>query len=87
MVELKSGETYNGTLKGVDKFMNIQMENCIRTDNVFLTIMIERRNLSWGQISLHSRKCFEILYFRKWGTQKNRRNLISTSLKLEKTKQ
>jgi small nuclear ribonucleoprotein (snRNP)-like protein len=46
MVELKSGETYNGTLKGVDKFMNIQMENCIRTDNVFLTIMIERRNLS-----------------------------------------
>jgi|LakMenE01Jun11ns_1017448.scaffolds.fasta_scaffold6228909_1 small nuclear ribonucleoprotein (snRNP)-like protein len=25
MVELKSGETYNGIIKGVDKFTNIRM--------------------------------------------------------------
>ena len=38
MVELKSGETYNGTLKGVDKFMNIKMDNCVRTDSVISLI-------------------------------------------------
>lgn len=46
MVELKSGETYNGRLKGVDKFMNIQMENCIRTDNV-LFINYDRKAKSF----------------------------------------
>lgn len=32
MIELKSGETYNGILKAVDKFMNIKMENAYLTD-------------------------------------------------------
>ena len=32
MVELKSGETYNGTLRGVDKFMNIKMEEATLSD-------------------------------------------------------
>lgn len=34
MVELKSGETYNGTLESVDKFMNIKMENAVLSDKV-----------------------------------------------------
>lgn len=32
MVELKSGETYNGILKSIDKFMNIKLINAILTD-------------------------------------------------------
>lgn len=36
MIELKSGETYNGTLKGVDKFMNIKMADAVLSDKVFI---------------------------------------------------
>ena len=41
MVELKSGETYNGTLKGVDKFMNIKMEDAILSDKV--SVILSRK--------------------------------------------
>jgi hypothetical protein len=34
MVELKSGETYNGTIKAVDKFTNIKMEAANLSDKV-----------------------------------------------------
>jgi small nuclear ribonucleoprotein (snRNP)-like protein len=34
MVELKSGETYNGTIKGVDKFTNIKIEAANLSDKV-----------------------------------------------------
>ena len=32
MVEVKSGETFNGILKGIDKFMNIKLADAILTD-------------------------------------------------------
>jgi U6 snRNA-associated Sm-like protein LSm4 len=32
MVETKNGETFNGTLKGVDGHMNIRLENVIQTN-------------------------------------------------------
>jgi small nuclear ribonucleoprotein (snRNP)-like protein len=35
MIELKSGENFNGILRGVDKFMNIKMETAILSDKVF----------------------------------------------------
>jgi U6 snRNA-associated Sm-like protein LSm4 len=31
MAEAKNGETYNGTLKGVDRFTNIKLENVVMT--------------------------------------------------------
>lgn len=37
MVELKSGETYNGVIKGVDKFTNIKMEAAVLTDKVWFS--------------------------------------------------
>lgn len=35
MLELKSGDTYNGKLKGVDAFMNVNLGDCICTSKVF----------------------------------------------------
>lgn len=32
MVEVKTGETYNGVLKAVDKFMNINLGDVVLTD-------------------------------------------------------
>lgn len=32
MAELKSGQTYTGILKAIDKFMNIKLESAILTD-------------------------------------------------------
>lgn len=32
MVETKTGETYNGTLKAIDGHMNIQLENVVLTN-------------------------------------------------------
>lgn len=34
MVELKSGDTYSGTLEQIDKFMNIKMNNVTMTSKV-----------------------------------------------------
>lgn len=34
MVEVKSGETYNGILRGVDRFMNIKIGEAVLTDKV-----------------------------------------------------
>lgn len=39
MVELKSGDTYNGVLEDIDKFMNIKLTDVtftskVRTDNL-----------------------------------------------------
>lgn len=33
MVEVKTGDTYNGILMGVDKFMNIKLADAILTDS------------------------------------------------------
>ena len=33
MVEVKSGETYNGILKAVDKFMNIKLADAVLTNS------------------------------------------------------
>jgi small nuclear ribonucleoprotein (snRNP)-like protein len=44
MIELKSGETYNGTLRGVDKFMNIKMESAVLNDKV--TVSLGRQDWS-----------------------------------------
>ena len=32
MVQLKSGETYNGVLKSIDKFMNLKLTDALLTD-------------------------------------------------------
>ncbi len=32
MIELKSGETYNGILRAIDKFMNIKLVDAVLTD-------------------------------------------------------
>lgn len=34
MVEVKSGDTYSGTLETIDKFMNIKMNNVTMTSKV-----------------------------------------------------
>ena len=39
MVELKSGESYNGILRGVDKFTNIKLESATISDKVTPSII------------------------------------------------
>ena len=34
LVELKSGDTYNGTLENCDRFMNFKLSDCILTTKV-----------------------------------------------------
>jgi small nuclear ribonucleoprotein (snRNP)-like protein len=36
MIELKSGEVFNGILSGVDKFMNVKIEKAYINDKVIL---------------------------------------------------
>jgi small nuclear ribonucleoprotein (snRNP)-like protein len=47
MVELKSGETYNGIIKAVDKFTNIKMEAANLSDKV-------------AQLPFRTVKCFTV---------------------------
>lgn len=53
MVELKSGETYNGIIKAVDKFTNIKMEAANLNDKVLNYMNVERASVSQCEGSVY----------------------------------
>lgn len=54
MVELKNGETYNGTLKNSDVWMNLHLIEAICTDSVsFFWFMRLCLYLEWKPILAH----------------------------------